>query len=80
MFGINADLDCISHFKRIEEILGFLNEHTRPIPKAVAKRIDYPASDSPYCRTNPHGGYFTVAMMRDTSSVFAYIDGVCDRD
>jgi len=75
-----TDLDCISqaYSKQIEEILGFLNERTRPIPKAVTGRIDYPVSDSPYCRTNPHGGYFTVAMKRDASSISGYIDGVYD--
>ncbi len=75
-----TNLDCISqtYSKRIEEILHLLNEHTRPIPSAVTGRIDYPVSDSPYCTTNPIGGYFTVVIKRDASSVSGYIDGVHD--
>jgi len=79
--GKCTDLECISqaYSRRIEEILRLLDEHTRPIPEVVTGRIDYPASNSPYCRENPEvRDYFTVMMKRDASAISGYIDGVHD--
>lgn len=76
-----TDLDCVAqtYSKRIEEVSHLLNQHTTAIPKVVTGRIDYPASDSPYCRENPGvRDYFTVMMKRDASSVSGYMDGVYD--
>lgn len=80
-----TDIACLTsvYRERIGHLLRAVQDAAAPLPRKVQGRIQYPATDSPYCKVSGNAGtkdgdWFSLEMSTTGTTVSGTVDGIFD--